>query len=372
MCGIFGGIKNYSVDKIKLLGILNEDRGTDSSGVFDFDGITKDNSTFREFVATYDDSLLNGNKYLIGHTRFATNGSVSVRNAHPFAYGHITGVHNGVIRNFETLKVEYCNKKGVADMECDSEIIFFLLNEKGIEGLKELEGYFGLIWKDDREPNKLFFMQHDCELAYSRVDKKNAMYLSSDSDDLGMALSSTDVIVKVEEDTLYELDINTLAIKLSKIKGLIPYAYGYLQGTMGNDSDKWGCDYPCQAIEHNHDKNHTPTFKNYYGEKSWKLDQRNQSEWSKNKYGKDNVGYSDDFVFECPQCAEHLCIDEVLKEKCSFCNQLLSGLIYICDNSKCEMPVMVEEILEGDCCPYCNRVMELDNRHILDYSTMGM
>ena len=39
---------------------------------------------------------------IIGHTRAATTGAVTTRNAHPFSYGSIIGAHNGIIDNWES------------------------------------------------------------------------------------------------------------------------------------------------------------------------------------------------------------------------------------------------------------------------------
>ena len=181
MCGIFGGVKNADASKIKVLGLLNEDRGIDASGVFDKDEYIKNKGEFRELLRGDSDRLIdNFSGYLVGHTRYATTGKGDKScNAHPFVYGKITGVHNGMIRNFEFLKTKYNQKQ----MECDSEIIFYLLDTKGIDGLKELIGYYTIVWSDTSTPNKLYVLNHECQFAYYR-EKNSLMYFCSDKYDL--------------------------------------------------------------------------------------------------------------------------------------------------------------------------------------------
>ena len=218
MCGIFGGIKEVNIDKIKILGILNESRGTDSSGVFDNKKLTKAVLKFSHFSVDHYEALKDYKGYIVGHTRFATTGKKTERNAHPFTFGNITGVHNGVISNFEALKLTYnCPK-----LECDSEIIFYLLNLKGVDGLKELQGYFAIVYRDSRNPNKLYMLNHHSDLAYTK--QNNAIYFASDSTDLETAFTLSNKFIELDKDTLYEIDINTLDIIKTKIEGLQDYS----------------------------------------------------------------------------------------------------------------------------------------------------
>ena len=110
MCGIIGILGKQSVapmivESLKLL----EYRGYDSAGVAILsDGhleVKKDVGKISDIEAEYGLSELVGN-IAIGHTRWATHGSVTQANAHPHCdcSGKIAVVHNGIIENYRELK----------------------------------------------------------------------------------------------------------------------------------------------------------------------------------------------------------------------------------------------------------------------------
>ena len=126
MCGIMAHVGNsvdkLNIDKFNILGIMNEERGTDSCGVT-MDGSTLKGidylSTYRNFVAYY---TLNRPKYstvIIGHTRKSTVGLHTYANAHPFGFGkhkykgqgtfgrQFIGVHNGTLLNHVEIAEEH-------------------------------------------------------------------------------------------------------------------------------------------------------------------------------------------------------------------------------------------------------------------------
>lgn len=157
MCGITGFISTSGYvntnDFHSVLSLLvaNEERGVDSAGIA-FMG--KDIRIRKAPVSAY--KLLKRIKYipeltaLIGHTRYATVGSINKRNAHPFRFGRITGLHNGHVTNYLSI-----NSK----LSVDSEAIFYLLNKYNndfIEAFKELSGQFAIAWFDERDKTALY------------------------------------------------------------------------------------------------------------------------------------------------------------------------------------------------------------------------
>lgn len=148
MCGIIGGTSTVEFDQsdIKLLFMLAMERGKDSCGIYNSNTneVLKETGSSRSFV-TND---LSGIKNWIGHTRAKTTGIVSNRNAHPFKYGELVGVHNGMISNFYQLKTE--ERLTYNDMEVDSEIIWYLMDKYGLEEtLPRLTGSLALAWYKD-------------------------------------------------------------------------------------------------------------------------------------------------------------------------------------------------------------------------------
>ena len=114
MCGIFGhsgrSPKKVSIDKLNILGIWNEERGTDSCGLsMDGDILkgVKSLSQYRDFISHYNIESPQVVPVVIGHTRKSTVGAHTLSNAHPFGFGKLKikdfknpgyefiGVHNG-------------------------------------------------------------------------------------------------------------------------------------------------------------------------------------------------------------------------------------------------------------------------------------
>jgi len=129
MCGIIGYIGTKDAVPVIVEGLKRlEYRGYDSSGiaVMTADGfdVVKQRGRLTELEKALKKHPLSGNLG-IGHTRWATHGEPSDKNAHPHLGNEnkIAVVHNGIIENYKTLK-ERLQAKGVAfHSETDSEVI---------------------------------------------------------------------------------------------------------------------------------------------------------------------------------------------------------------------------------------------------------
>ncbi|WP_443749030.1 glutamine--fructose-6-phosphate transaminase (isomerizing) [Asticcacaulis solisilvae] len=145
MCGIIGIIGNSDVAP-RLLESLRrlEYRGYDSAGIAVQTGHGPERrraeGKIRNLEAVIDEQPLPG-VVGIGHTRWATHGAPSVRNAHPHHYGKVTLVHNGIIENFAELKAELKAKGQVFESDTDTEVIAHLLND-ALEGGQPLKDAF--------------------------------------------------------------------------------------------------------------------------------------------------------------------------------------------------------------------------------------
>lgn len=134
MCGIFGyvGKKNIApeivLDGLKLL----EYRGYDSWGV---SAKTLDHKFNVEKhvgkIGTADLTFKSSSSLAIGHTRWATHGGVTQKNAHPHldCTKTISVVHNGIVENFEDLKKDLIEKGHKFISETDTEVIPHLIEE---------------------------------------------------------------------------------------------------------------------------------------------------------------------------------------------------------------------------------------------------
>ncbi len=159
MCGIIGYVGERDSAPVIFSGLKKlEYRGYDSAGVATaYRGkihLKKDVGKIDEIHSRINLADLPGSAGL-GHTRWATHGSVTRENAHPHAgsSGNVIIVHNGIIENFQELKQGLNGCK--FSSETDTEVIAHLI-EKGIEegmdfaeasksALKMLEGNFAVL-----------------------------------------------------------------------------------------------------------------------------------------------------------------------------------------------------------------------------------
>ena len=133
MCGIIGYTGNEDVREVLLDALeLLEYRGYDSAGIA-VRNQTENRTDVYKCAGRVGDlrqicaGMTGGAGCGIGHTRWATHGGVSDRNAHPHRSGAVTLVHNGIIENYKELLLDYSLEKELVS-ETDSEAVAVLLD----------------------------------------------------------------------------------------------------------------------------------------------------------------------------------------------------------------------------------------------------
>ena len=128
MCGIMGYVGARSAASVLIDGLARlEYRGYDSAGVaiVQADGtitVMKTKGRVASLAAMLEEKKTDG-AIGIGHTRWATHGAPTEKNAHPHGSGDgmVFGVHNGIIENYQQLKDKLLAKGHKFKSETDSE-----------------------------------------------------------------------------------------------------------------------------------------------------------------------------------------------------------------------------------------------------------
>lgn len=216
MCGIVTAIAKGNVVPVLIEGLRKlEYRGYDSAGLAVLNGgLQRVRSTGRvaELAALADSRSLSA-PIGIAHTRWATHGVPSERNAHPHVSGGLAVVHNGIIENFEAIKQRLMGQGYVFESETDTEAIAHLVHSKlAIQpdlfeavrlATNELIGAYAIGVVCESDPARVIVSRHGAPLLLGVGE--DGMYAASDTAAL---LQVTRKVIYLEEGDVAELRLD--------------------------------------------------------------------------------------------------------------------------------------------------------------------
>lgn len=227
MCGIIG-YTGYRKTKEVILDCLKrlEYRGYDSAGI----SILDDQATIQTIKAVGEISFLEEKlsdvafkgSVGIGHSRWATHGSVTEKNAHPHTScnNEIAIVHNGIIENFKSIKEQLEKKGHQFQSNTDSEVLAHLIEEKYnihknlkqavSEIIKEIKGSYALVAIHKDEAQTIVAARKDSPLVIGVGDNENFV-----ASDIPAFLPYTKRVIYLDEGDIAEITTSTIQIYLS-------------------------------------------------------------------------------------------------------------------------------------------------------------
>jgi len=217
MCGIVGYTGYREAYPIVIKGLKRlEYRGYDSTGVALLNGGLKVYKK-KGRVAELEETLVGKDLHSytgIGHTRWATHGEPSDRNAHPHssASGKLAMIHNGIIENYAQLKQELTKKGYTFKSDTDTEVLLNFIEdikennncdlEEAVRvALKRVTGAYVILLLDDSKPDTIIAARKGSPLVIGIG--KGEHFLGSDASPM---LEYTKEVVYVND---YELAIIT-------------------------------------------------------------------------------------------------------------------------------------------------------------------
>ncbi len=220
MCGIIGYTGWREVVPVLIRGLHRlEYRGYDSAGIalVDESGVLrvfKRKGKVQDLKKLVEGQALHGHVG-IGHTRWATHGAPSDRNAHPHISrsGRFALVHNGIIENHEALRRVLAERWGYTfESDTDTEVVVQLIDalvhyegfsteEAFIAALQEIVGAYAFVLLDRESPTRLWAARKSSPLVLGIGE--NEFILASDATPL---LEYTRKVVYLEDDELLVVD----------------------------------------------------------------------------------------------------------------------------------------------------------------------
>ena len=210
MCGIVGAVSKRNITPVLLHGLNKlEYRGYDSAGVAVLDdggyiqrvrAVGKIKNLETELASTPANGMIG-----IGHTRWATHGEPTAKNAHPHVCNNCVAiVHNGIIENHEVLREEQIKAGFSFTSDTDTEVIVHqiqkYIDEKNslLEAVKksinDLEGAYALGVVSTSEPDTLICARKGSPLVIGVGENEN--FIASD---MSALLSETNQFIILQE-----------------------------------------------------------------------------------------------------------------------------------------------------------------------------
>jgi glutamine---fructose-6-phosphate transaminase (isomerizing) len=189
MCGIVGYVGPDQALPIILEGLRRlEYRGYDSAGVAVLDGdlrVVKRAGKLAELESALEEGNRITGRTGMGHTRWATHGAPTDRNAHPHVdcQGRIAVIHNGIIENFQTLQDRLIKAGHTFSSETDTEVAAHLI-EDAYQGdlaaavrqtVGELSGAYALVITSTDEPDVIIGVKVSSPLLVGLGDGENLL-----------------------------------------------------------------------------------------------------------------------------------------------------------------------------------------------------
>lgn len=240
MCGIIGGCSQRDISPILLAGLAHlEYRGYDSAGM----AVITDEQLLTRYRAMgkvaalaklLESKPLSG-KVGIAHTRWATHGEPSERNAHPHLSGQdVAVVHNGIIENHALLRDKLTALHYQFESETDTEIVAHLLHHALAQGLDylnavkfvvdQLEGAFALVFLYAQEPECLIAVRKGSPLVIGCGIGEN--FVASDTLALMpvtqqfMFMEENDIaLIRRDQVRVYDQHLKSVTREIQKGKG---------------------------------------------------------------------------------------------------------------------------------------------------------
>ena len=212
MCGIVGYIGKQDAYPILIKGLRRlEYRGYDSAGVALINAdsqlnVYKAKGKVDNLTEYCSDKDVSGN-IGIAHTRWATHGEPSARNAHPhYSQSHnLAIIHNGIIENYADIKLKLQDKgvefKSDTDTEVLVQLVEYIMVKKNLSLLEAVQvalyqviGAYAIAILDKRDPTQIIAARKQSPLVVGIGDGE--FFLGSDASPI---IEYTDKVVYLED-----------------------------------------------------------------------------------------------------------------------------------------------------------------------------
>lgn len=223
MCGIVGAVAKRPVANLLIDGLKKlEYRGYDSAGIAVIDAESQLKylrvaGKVRELEHALQQHPLQGHTG-IAHTRWATHGAPSEKNAHPLvSHDEFALVHNGIIENHSILRNQLQNDGYEFNSETDTEVIVHLIHKNYSQtkdllaairaAISELRGAYALGIISKQHPGRLIAVRQGSPLVIGKGQGEN--FLASDPLAL---LSTTQQFIYLEDNDIADISLNDIRI----------------------------------------------------------------------------------------------------------------------------------------------------------------